>query len=76
MTIEEVFSWVACVLVVTGITMLGHKRKAGFLVIAVGGMVTAVLVFLAENLLGLVAQNVIAVTTNIYSYAMWRIQKS
>lgn len=72
---EEIFSWVACALVVTGIIMLGHKQKSGFVIIAAGGIITAVLVFLAGDLSGLVAQNVIAVVSNVYSWIMWLLKE-
>ena len=72
MTIEEIFSWIACALVVSGIAMLGHKHGNGFAVIAVGGVITAVLVYRAGELSGLVMQNVIAVATNMYSFCRWR----
>lgn len=71
MEIEKVFSWVACVLVVSGIAMLGHKNKYGFLVIAVGGAITGILVYIA-NLPGLVLQNFIATVVNIYSFCKWK----
>lgn len=71
MEVEKIFSWVACVLVVSGIAMIGHKQKYGFIIISVGGVITGVLVYMA-GLPGLVIQNLIAVATNIYSFWRWK----
>jgi hypothetical protein len=70
MEIEQMFGWIAFLLIAGGITTIGHKHRSGFVAIALGGVITGILVYQAE-LYGLVAQNVTAVALNVYSFCVW-----